>query len=278
MLAGNVTSTVTSGTASITNGGLAANPGQLDLGAATRTFSVDNGSAATDLLISAQIIGSVGLTKAGAGTLEIAYNNNTYTGATNVNEGTLIVNGSISTSVLTTVASSARLGGSGTVGPLTIQTNGTVAPGTTGSGILNVNGDYTQLGIYEAEIEGLVAGNSAGNHDRIDVTGNVNITGGSLNTMFSTFTPMNGDLIFILLNDGTDAITGTYAGYAQGAVVDTYGGYDWVISYNADSASNTFTGMPGGNDIALSATLIPEPNVAALIGSLGAILLLRRRR
>jgi hypothetical protein len=82
-----------------------------------------------------------------------------------------------------------------------------------------------------------------------------------------------GDKLFILLNDDSDAVTGTYTGFSQGDVVASYGGFDWQISYLADSVGNTFT---GGNDIALMA--VPEPNVAALIGGLGAICLLRRRR
>lgn len=240
------------------------------------------GSNTGDNTISGAIINNVGtsgglvsVTKQDSGKW-ILTGTSSYTGATNVDAGNLIVNGSISTSVLTTVASGATIGGSGTVGALTVQSGGFINPGNS-PGILNT-GDYTQAGLYTAEIEGLVAGNSAGNHDQINVTDTVNIAGGSLTTLFSTFTPVLNDLIFILLNDGTDAITGTYTGLAQGAVVDTYDGFDWIISYNADSSLNTFTGSPNGNDIALMAVAIPEPNVAALLGALGGILLLRRRR
>ena len=54
VLAGNVTSTVTAGTASITSGGSAINPGTLDLNGATRTFSVTG----NPLVVSAQITGN----------------------------------------------------------------------------------------------------------------------------------------------------------------------------------------------------------------------------
>jgi autotransporter-associated beta strand protein len=211
-----------------------------------------------------------GFNKTGTGTLVLT-GTNTYTGATNVSNGTLIVNGSIATSSLTTVASGATIGGSGTVGALTVSSGGFINPGNS-PGILTVSSNYVQAGTYNAEINGLTPGTL---HDQISVTGAVDITGGSLTALFSGSYSAN-DLIFILLNDGTDAITGTYTGFAQGATVSNYGGFSWQISYTANNTgvgTGTFT---GGNDIALIA-VIPEPSVA-LLGALGALLLFRRRR
>jgi autotransporter-associated beta strand protein len=204
--------------------------------------------------------------KTGDGTMALTATNN-YTGTTAVNEGKLIVNGNISTSV-TTVASGATIGGSGTVGALTINSGGFVTPGNS-PGILTVNGNYSQAGQYTAEIAGTTAGSG---YDQINVLGTVDISGGSLVTAFSGSYAQN-DLLFILLNDGTDAINGTFAGYAQGATVASYGYMDWQISYTANSVNNTFT---GGNDIAIMA--VPEPNTSLLIGSIGVLALLRRRR
>jgi fibronectin-binding autotransporter adhesin len=211
------------------------------------------------------------LTKLGTGTL-ILSQTNTYTGATTVSVGTLLVNGSIASSSLTTVASGATIGGSGTIGALTVSSGGFINPGNSPD-ILTVVGDYTQAGLYTAEITGLTAG--ATGHDQIGVTGAVDITGGSLTAMFSAGSYTAGDLIFILLNDSTDAITGTYASLADGAKVTSHDGLDWTISYFADSGTTSFT---GGNDIALLAVApIPEPR-AALLACLGVLLLLRRRR
>lgn len=219
-------------------------------------------------------LGTINVVKTGTFTQTLAGTHD-YTGNTEVNEGTLVINGNISTSSLTTVASGATVSGSGTVGALTVASGAFVNPGNS-PGILTVNGNYNQAGLYTAEIEGLTAGNLAGNHDQISVTGTVNIMSGSLTTSFSTFTPVNGDLIFILLNDGADAITGTYAGLAQGDIVGSYGGFDWQISYVANSTSSAFT---GGNDIALMAiTPVPEINTTALLGGFGIVALLRRRR
>jgi autotransporter-associated beta strand protein len=216
--------------------------------------------------------GAIGLTKLGTGSLTLA-NTNTYTGATTVSAGTLIVNGSISDSVLTTVASGATIAGSGTIGTLTVSTGGFINPGTNPD-VLDVAGAYTQAGTYNADITANTVGNGTTGYDQINVTGAVDITGGSLVATFSNGGYALNNLIFILLNDDVDAITGTYAGYANGATVATYGGFNWNISYVANSGTSSFT---GGNDIALMAEAIPEPK-AALLGALGVLLLLRRRR
>ena len=250
-------------------------------GAAVSTISVDqvnlhgtNGfvvGAGSTLNVTSKIADygpAQNLSKTGSGTLTLS-GASTYTGATAVTEGKLVVNGNISTSVLTTVSSGATLGGSGSVGALTVNSGAFVTPGIS-PGILTVNGDYTQAGQYTAEIAGTTAGSQ---YDQIGVTGAVDISGGSLVTLFSGAGYSMGNLLYILLNDGTDAITGNYSGFSQGDVVASYGGFDWQISYFADSTGNTFT---GGNDIALMA--IPEPNAAALVGGFGLIALFRRRR
>ena len=68
--------------------------------------------------------------------------NNTYTGATTINGGALIVNGSIASSSLTTVNSGAALLGSGTVGSTVINTGGFLVPGPVGTpGTMTVTGN-----------------------------------------------------------------------------------------------------------------------------------------
>jgi len=211
--------------------------------------------------------GAIGLTKLGTGTL-ILDKTNTYTGATTVSEGTLIINGSVSNSSLTTVASGATIGGTGSVGALTVLSGGFHNPGNSPG--IQPTGNYTLDGTLTIEITGNTPG--LGGYDQVDTTGTVDIAGGTLVTSFTAGTYANGNLLFILLNDSNDVVTGTFNTFAQGATVTNYGGFDWQISYTADSTGNTFL---GGNDIALMA--IPEPG-AALIGSLGMIALLRRRR
>jgi fibronectin-binding autotransporter adhesin len=70
------------------------------------------------------ISGSGSLTKLGPGSLVLG--NATYTGPSNVNAGALYVNSSLSSTAAVTVAGVATLGGSGSVGPVTVSSLGTI--------------------------------------------------------------------------------------------------------------------------------------------------------
>jgi autotransporter-associated beta strand protein len=227
-------------------------------------------SNAVSIELSGAITGNGGInfgtTGGRAGTYIVSNNSNGYLGATNVKSGTLVLNGNISTSSLTTVESGATLGGSGTVGDLTILAGGSLNPGNS-PGQLTVDGDYNQAGTLNLELNGLTAGTQ---HDQVNVLGTVTLSG-LLAATITGYTPAVNDLLFIILNDGTDAVSGTFSGLAQGANV-LLGGQNWLISYQANSSGGTFT---GGNDVALLA--VPEPHFA-LLGGLGVLVLLRRRR
>ena len=118
------------------------------------TFTVADGSAATDLLVSAALTeasGGMGITKNGPGTMTLTGTNN-YTGQTSVNEGTLRANGSLG-------------------GAVTVQANGTLAPGAS-IGTLTVP-SATINGTLAIELDGSSA-------DRLNATGNLNITNATL--------------------------------------------------------------------------------------------------
>ncbi|WP_426880368.1 autotransporter-associated beta strand repeat-containing protein, partial [Serratia bockelmannii] len=90
-------------------------------------------------IYSNNISGHGGLTKEGAGILELT-GANTYAGPTLVNQGRLAINGSVTSAV--SVQSGGIVGGSGTVGSLTARRGGTVAPGNS-IGTLNVAGNVS---------------------------------------------------------------------------------------------------------------------------------------
>ena len=216
---------------------------------------------------SGQVSGIGSLTKSGTSTLTMS-GASSYTGATVVSDGLLVVNGSISTSILTTIQSGATLGGSGAVGALTVQAGGTVAPGNS-PGILST-GNYNQAGTLSLELNGTLAG---AEYDQVNVSGTVNLSG--LLTATVGYTPVNDQLLFILNNDGSDAITGTFSGLDDLDTIDL-GGYQWRISYTANYAGSNTGTFTGGNDIALMA--IPEPSALVFFGLSTFCIVSRRRR
>ena len=101
------------------------------------------------------------------------------------------------------------------------------------------------------ELAGLTAG--AG-YDQVDVDGTVTL-GGDLDLLLG-FAPAIDDMFTIIDNDADDAVTGTFAGLAEGDEVSALFGvrsYDFRITYRGDD----------GNDIVLRA--VPEPGTLALL-------------
>ena len=93
-----------------------------DNGFSNSTFNVADGAAATDLQVSgpiSELYGAIGLTKNGAGTLELS-GTSTYTGTTTVSAGTLLVTGALGATSVS--VNGGAFGGTGTVsGALSIN-------------------------------------------------------------------------------------------------------------------------------------------------------------
>jgi len=300
------TTTVSSGSLQIGNAralgatttGLAVNAGTLDLKGNSVTVGQLSGNSAAGVITSSTTTavtltsnsssnstyagaitngsGTVAFTKSGTGALTFT-GSNTYTGATAVNAGTLVVNGFTGNSAVT-VGSTATLSGTGRVGALTVLSGGTLAPGNSpgiiNSGSFSLNSGATLAMEFTGSTGSPVAGT---NNDQVNVTGGVTL-GGDLSLTLTSYTQVAGSVFFLVSNDGIDLVNGVFANanFAPSTVF-TLGGQQWQINYNADIASTTSGNFTSslGNDVALLA--VPEPSVCALVG-LGAVALLWRRK
>jgi hypothetical protein len=102
---------------------------------------------------------------------------NSYTGATTVGGGLLVVNGSIASSAVT-VNSGGTLAGSGSVGGLIVNSGGTINPGNS-PGTLNINGDIDWLGggNYNWQIAGVTGtAGTVSTWDLVSATGVLDLT------------------------------------------------------------------------------------------------------
>ena len=161
-----------------------------------------------------------------------------------------------------TVESFGKFSGTGTItGPLTVKINGVYGPGYS-PGCIN-SGNLTIAGTYEVELANLTP---CTKYDQTKVTGTVNLTGGTLSVIrFDNMVPSLNDSFIIIDNDGSDAVTGTFTGMAQGAtfVAD---GITYSISYTGGD----------GNDVVLVVTAVASslgaPNTGAHIIKSGVIL------
>jgi hypothetical protein len=141
------------------------------------------------------------VTVAAGGTLTVTDNPYTQAGGTTTVAGTLTVNAAFT------------------------QTGGITAV----AGTLTVNGAFGQNGdTTEVALNGSIPGSQYG---QIRVNGTVNLGGATLSTIFAPdYVPPFGTTFTIIDNDGTDAITGTFAGLPEGATVAA-GGQDFRVSY-----------------------------------------------
>lgn len=272
-IAGNGTSIITS------DGGSLNIVGNVDSGATGNRVLELSGTSTDANTINGSISNGTAtqltITKSGSGTWALSNATNSYTGATNINGGKLVVNGNISTSSLTTVASGATLAGSGTVGKTVI--NGTLDVGNS-PGQMDFTDTLVLAGTTLMEIDGTLGAGVTGGHDFVNLTGagavGVLTYGGAmtldLGLIFGAGT-YSWNLFDMASETGTFT-TISLADQYSGSLLDGDLNGIWDLT----SGDNTwqFTESTG----VLGLTVIPEPNVAALLGGVGVLALLRRRR
>ena len=153
---------------------------------------------------------------------------------------------------------------------INIASGGTLAPGNSAGNLtLFGNASLAAGSIFAAQLNGPMFGTG---YNALTVNGSVSITGSLLNASLG-YNPIGLDMLFIVLNDGTDAITGTFDGLPDMATLTLTNGlnsYEAVISYFGDSATGSLT---GGNDIVIQ---IPSPGAATVL-ALGGVFAFRRR-
>ena len=248
--------------------------------------------------------GAGSLMKTGSGTLTLSAASN-YAGTTTVNAGTLVVSGSLTATSAVSVAAgtlqadglvntgatttvSGTLNGNGTVGTVSVQNGGTLAPGH-GPGRLTVTNGLGFSG-SGASLSIVINNTTAGTgYSQVKVTGGSVTLNNATLSLTSNFTPtvVIGDLadssrIYITLggySSGTFGNTTSINDPAYGAqanlnYVTASNGSVWAVFYGANSSNGQ---LSGGSDIALYA--IPEPQTwVMLFSGFGVLLGIQRLR
>jgi fibronectin-binding autotransporter adhesin len=273
----------------------------------THTYSGSIGGFGTNLTTSATTGGNSTLTKSGAGT-QVLTGIHTYTGATNVDGGTLEISGSGSinsssainvaggasfiynSSTALTVAptlggsagNQARFSGSGTLSaPITLNSlDQVLAPGNSpGIQTFGVSQSWESF-TYEWELNDWTDQVAGTNIDQIQIAGGLTLSGTlyalsifSLDALNAAgLVGANGGNLFAETSNSWTILTttGGISGFdASNWALDTLG--------FQDSDTGTWSLASTGNDLVLSYTVIPEPSTA-LLAALGVLALLRRRR
>ncbi len=222
-----------------------------------------------------------GLTKSGSGTLTLT-GTSTYTGATTVSAGSLLVNGALGNTAVT-VSGSATLGGTGSIaGTVSIGGTGTLSAGASiqslSSGSLSMTSGTTFA--YE------VLNNGSTGADLMAVDGTLSLASVTLGLDSTSLTALasgsflTNDKITLISYEynGSTEVTSGFTGYTDDTDY-TFGLNQWHFDYNDLVAGGNFAtdAVAGGQDRFVTMTLVPEPSTA-LLGGLGVLALLRRRR
>lgn len=161
-----------------------------------------------------------------------------------------------------TIQGDGILSGSGTVGDVSFQpsSTGRIQPGNSPEVLTTGSVNFVSTGNLDIEL----GGTATGEYDQLNVTGSVTLAGATLNVShWNGYVPINGDSFTIINNDASDAVSGTFAGLAEGAQI-TVGEVIYTISYVGGT----------GNDVVLTTFDSPgPPNTAGILGQPTSLLL-----
>lgn len=222
-----------------------------------------NQNAGSTMILNLDISGVGQINKSGGGTVVLG-GANTYSGATTINGGKILVNGSTGGTSVFTVQTGGILGGTGTVGGVVNVLDGTVAPGAS-PGTLTLSSDLNLAAnsVLSFELDGTDQTVGSSINDLIVVGGNLVLDGTLDVSPWATFAGASiGDKWRLI--DYTGSLTDN--GLVLGVSPDS----------NLTFAIDTGT----ANQVNLVVTAVPEPStvVLGLLGGLGLLMVVRRRR
>lgn len=227
--------------------GSLAGGGGVELGGGTLTVGA-NGISTT---FAGVISGAGSLVKTGATTLTLT-GTNTYTGVTTNLGGTLLVNGRLNSSPVVQVRPGSILGGTGVVQGVSVFVGAQISPGMSPGNLSAAGSILLSSGALAIELNGTTPGTG---YDRLTAAGTVTL-GGTLNVNLG-FTPVVGDSFMIIDKTSGGAITGTFNGLPEGALLDVGGGVYCQITY----AGGT------GNDVVLTRVPFVAPNISGIVAA-----------
>jgi len=201
----------------------------LSLGANDLTLLANGGS----ITLGGEIDGSGKLVLGGSGSVNMLATAATgYTGAVEITSGVFATTAETEGNII--LSGGTLKGNSDLLGTITMS-DGTIAPGNS-PGCLGTGNLVFTGGSYDVEING--AAQCTG-YDSMTVVGTVGLGSATkLNvSRLASYVPKVNDTFAIIVNDETDAVTGTFEGLANGASF-TVAGYTYQINYDAGVDGN----------------------------------------